>query len=79
MSERQEQQASLAFDAGTPGVAGEAPAIARTWDRSLTHRMRVLLHTAPLHDLRQGDNLHRRPYRARPHVDGCFHAGFRPE
>ncbi len=57
MSERQEQQASLAFDPGTPGVAGEAHAIARTWDRSLTHCMRVLLHTAPLHDLRQGDNL----------------------
>ncbi len=26
-----------------------------TWDSSLTHRMRVLLHTSPLHDLRLSD------------------------
>lgn len=26
------------------------------WDRALTHRLRVLLHTAPLHELRLGDN-----------------------
>src|SRR6185503_3553760 len=27
------------------------------WDPSLTHRLRVLLHTFPLHDLRRGDAL----------------------
>ncbi len=57
MSEQRERQAPLAFDAGTPGAADGTAPIPRTWDRSLTRRMRVPLHTAPLHDLRQGDNL----------------------
>jgi tetratricopeptide (TPR) repeat protein len=34
--------------------ASSAP---RGWDQSLTHRLRVLLHTTPLHDLRRSDNL----------------------
>jgi len=35
--------------AGTPDRA-------QTWDHALTHRLRVLLHTFPLHDLRLGDS-----------------------
>jgi tetratricopeptide (TPR) repeat protein len=33
------------------------PVAPRGWDPSLTHRLRVLLHTTPLHDLRRSDNL----------------------
>jgi hypothetical protein len=36
--------------------AGVSPAGPSAWDPALTHRLRVLLHTAPLHELRLGDN-----------------------
>lgn len=53
------KQGSLFEEASSfdvPDLPTENRSLLPVWDRALTHRLRVLLHTAPLHELRSGDS-----------------------